>query len=315
MHGTDLRLPFMALAVTALAGLGFVNAYLLRRDYDAAAAAMNSEITQIYAVAAKMPGRRIVLAGGSNTVFGVDADVIARETGIPTVNAGMRSMLGSETNYIDFLTPMIRPGDIVLYSNSNWMVSPTAHQIREAALDGNRVASSLSHVGAIRYREGENSVWPSWTLFPRRPMLAYLVQRGGPIIPTERDALGDALHCPIEPPLRQPLAPPHGDPPAAMFAGTQDLAARVRARGATLIFAEPWVLVRRDHLASWLRYRDRLREQLARIALLLPSAASDVLHTDERLFCDSPLHLQAEGRDVRTRHLLTRLAPALSSSL
>jgi hypothetical protein len=64
------------------------------------------------AAAIQGPGR-LVLVGGSSTLFGLRAETIARETGMPTVNLGMTAVIGFD-NIIDKARALIRPGDTVL---------------------------------------------------------------------------------------------------------------------------------------------------------------------------------------------------------
>lgn len=57
----------------------------------------------------------IVLLGGSNVAFGYDSETIERETGIPTINAGLQMGLGLKY-IIDDAFPRLKRGDILVFS-------------------------------------------------------------------------------------------------------------------------------------------------------------------------------------------------------
>src|SRR4051794_13299074 len=64
-------------------------------------------------IAGQVARPALFLVGGSATLFGDNAVVIERETGVPTVNLGTHAALGPA--YILYLVRrIVRPGDIVL---------------------------------------------------------------------------------------------------------------------------------------------------------------------------------------------------------
>lgn len=297
----------MAMTAAAVIGFGFLNAYLLRQDYAEFGRLNAAEMRQAQAAASQFQGPRLLLAGGSNVMFGLDAGLVGQRVGAPAVNVGMPGMLGSEANYLDFLLPLIRPGDVVVYSSSNWMVAPTAHQQMAARLNDGRLASVLGTLGALKARNVTTANWPVWTLFPERPLLKRLTSAETEYTLHSRDALGNARACVVDPRERNWLPLP-SQPPDAMLGETRELARQLRARGATLVLAEAWTLVRAKDLGGWLAYRERLNQELSAIAPVLAAPANTVLRVDPQLFCDGPLHLSAEGRRVRSEYLAESLA-------
>jgi len=60
------------------------------------------------------PSPRIILAGGSNVAWGIDSEMIEREMGIPAINTGLDAHLGITP--ITELKDFIQPGDIIILS-------------------------------------------------------------------------------------------------------------------------------------------------------------------------------------------------------
>ena len=64
-------------------------------------------------LAAERPGHRLLVVGGSSALFGINAQLIEKETGHPTVNMG--TLLGLNLDYRFYLIKKIaRPGDTIL---------------------------------------------------------------------------------------------------------------------------------------------------------------------------------------------------------
>jgi len=61
-----------------------------------------------------IPGRRIILAGGSNVAFGLDARLMQKELGVPVINYGLHAGLGIVP--LRELQQYIHEGDIVIIS-------------------------------------------------------------------------------------------------------------------------------------------------------------------------------------------------------
>jgi hypothetical protein len=64
-------------------------------------------------LAAAIPGPRLLIVAGSSAVFGINAELIEKETGFPTINMGTHA--GVLLDYrLDHLKKIVRPGDIIL---------------------------------------------------------------------------------------------------------------------------------------------------------------------------------------------------------
>lgn len=62
---------------------------------------------------ASLEGRKVVLVGGSNLSYGMDSDIIERETGCPTVNMGMNGYFGPRY-MLNEVKDSLKSGDIVV---------------------------------------------------------------------------------------------------------------------------------------------------------------------------------------------------------
>lgn len=318
MRATDPRIWFIALALAATGTAGFVNARYLRTNYDSVARNYRGEIEQVRHAIARTPGPRLIIAGGSSTLFGLDAGAIERQLGVPTVNAGMPSMLGSEDVYNEFLTAMVQPGDLVVYSNSHWMAPSTQRQSRDEAADAARIADRLSRMGPIEFSLRDKAAWPMFLFLPHRALIGQVADPH-PHVPLdwERDANASAIVCKPNLRTRVPLDAPGTMPPASMFERSREVVQSVRARGGDTILAESWTLIHERERGRWQPYRRVLAGGLARIAPLVKAPEPLALNSAANDFCDSPLHLTSAGRKVRTDHLIAafRTDPALRAKL
>ncbi len=92
--------------------LGFLN------HYDSAEAAWIRGLYQLKDVSlqrpAQGPGGRLIIVGGSGTLFGIDAELIERKLGVTTVNYGTHAGLGGYI--LGRARAAARPGDTILLS-------------------------------------------------------------------------------------------------------------------------------------------------------------------------------------------------------
>ena len=64
-------------------------------------------------IAAKKPGARLIIVGGSSALFGFNTELIEKETGVPSVNDGNAVGLNLEYRFYR-LKKTVRPGDTIL---------------------------------------------------------------------------------------------------------------------------------------------------------------------------------------------------------
>jgi hypothetical protein len=108
-------LASLALTCVLLAGL-YAAAFVYQLGAPVAAEywVPEAEVVKLYA-AERRPGRRLLILGGSNTLFGLDSSMIERETHLTTTNLGVHGGL-SLPYILDHARPLLRRGDVVLLS-------------------------------------------------------------------------------------------------------------------------------------------------------------------------------------------------------
>ena len=265
------------------------------------------------------PGRRIILAGGSGTVFAVRSDLLEQELpGYRVVNLGMYAGLGS-TVPLDAAADELRPGDVVVFLPEQSEQTLTAYfgsEFMWQAADG--------HWSLLRAVRREH--WPAMLgQFPyfAAQKAAYFFQRQPPkgegvYIRSALNAWGD-----LESPLREANRMPGGhdanvdvtfsaDLPSAEFLSyVNDYADMCAAKGATFYFgfcpmnaAAIPDSVDSEALAA---YEQRLADQLD--CPVIGSVKDSIL--DAVWFYDTNFHLNSAGAIVFTARLTQQLQRAL----
>lgn len=312
MRATDPRLIFVMFAAIVVAIAGFVEAATEPRAARDEARESLAHIILIHRAVARVPGPRLILAGGSNVVYGMAARDIGRRLSVPTVNAGMINLLAGYDNYRRFLRSIVGPGDVVVFSDSNWLVAGTGRQALAAQLAEARLAASLANLGEGEFAGGGNPRWPIWTILPSRPMLAQLAAWRLKRFEIPRSTLGDSLDCipalAIDP-LRFPASKPER---MRVSDDIQMVAAIVAERHARLLLVLPWTLIEPKERNGWRRLGAQLVEQLAAVAPVAIDAGVDptvsVWRSNASEFCDSAVHLSASFRAVRSAQIAAWLA-------
>lgn len=112
-----MRYGLAVLAGFALTALAWVAAVAVQLGVPTESSRWPAELqARKAAIADTTAGpNRLVLAGGSSTLFGLRAATIARETGLPTVNLGLTAAIGFD-NILAFTRAHLRRGDTVLLS-------------------------------------------------------------------------------------------------------------------------------------------------------------------------------------------------------
>lgn len=315
MRVTDLRMLVIGAGVLAFVSFGFINAWQARSETEAIVATLARDAQAAKHAQAQVRSPRIILAGGSNVMLGLDAGIISRQLHRRVVNVAMPGALGGSRNYDDWLMSVIRPGDIVLFSDSLWTVGfePTKRDIAER-----RIATLLRPALGISFAAADRlSVWimlPETSL-AKKAFDALLGHSRGPrpeTLSISQRAAEDRWEavdgrwtktsiCVRAPgaPIPQPSAPStEYAAPAIRAAATT--AARIRRRGAHIIFAIPMTLIRDEDRAIWADHFSHLRKALGASGPVLNLSFDDVMRTDADLFCDGPTHLLAAGRRARS---------------
>jgi hypothetical protein len=310
MRATEHRLWFICVAVVALLGASYAHAQWARSDYRTYARQFVAEIAHVDVVSARVPSPRLVFAGGSSVVYGIDAGRIGRELGVPTVNLGMPSTLGSEANYFDYLLPKIGPGDVVLYTNTHWWVATPRDADVVATQNSRRLADWLWVLARIDLKERERAEWPLLKPIPDLSLLQRLhlpPAPAAPSFPWRRDSLGTMVTCVPYSTIFEPLDAPSTVPAPGVTTLSRQFAQRIKARGAHVIFFESPILIVPRERKAWERYRAMLRADLAEAAPLLDEPDAAMFTTDASRFCDGASHPSDVGRAAWAVALLSQI--------
>jgi hypothetical protein len=264
-------------------------------------------------------GRAIGIIGGSTTTFGIDAEILEREHGLPVVNLGLHAGMGPEV-CSGFGFAALRPGDTLIVSLEPSMLT---EEIPEPTSLGVRMAWALHNPEIIRW-DHTISGWQNM-LNPAK------LQPGGYHVMTMlgKLALGHPLYryhiSDSRPGGLQVTAERR---PSALAQSTHEsesgnlqlsgsgraLLARIRdeasARNIRVAYLLPWAYVAHSEAED---SRERHKQLLAEISKYLPVIEEPDfgVRTDPQEFADSRQHLTEEAAQKRS----SRIAPFLHTFL
>jgi len=323
------------LAVLALSCLAFGSAY-----FSVALALSPSPILAEYWVremivikrniARRFAGqRKVILGGGSSTLFSIDAAQLGEALHVPVINFGLHGGLSLKT-VLDEAGAPAEKGDVVLLSlepHFYCVNKLTAWQARNViawnheqwavwtTLERMEAIATLSPVDIVEMAVARmRAVSASWS-FPRRlealddaQTLARFASAPEPALFSysayHLDSLGSMRRIEGSYFADRPIRLADADVavcPASLRL-LQSFVDRMRARGTAVYFVNPpYVEVAGQSGKAIERSSAKFRRELSAIAPVLDSKTQLVFH--RRLFFDSDLHLNAEGRALRTRML------------
>lgn len=258
------------------------------------------------------PSPRIILVGGSNVSFGLDAELMQRMLGIPVINDGLHAGLGVVP--LRELQDYLRPGDVVIISLEYTMFAS------ESVMEGDRAFLSdwiEYSPRRIRYlsdpwRETASIYATMLQRKVNREVSRYLY--GGSLdetrsvfTGTQYNANGDFvghLEEKSTPPRRITSVPYDvSHPHEKIFVFLEHFHRLAREKGAEVFFAAP--ASRRTNCentgeASMASFFKGLEERTS-IPVLTPL---DEICLPDKYFFDTAYHLNAKGRQIRTELLI-----------
>lgn len=260
----------------------------------------------------RTPGPRIILAGGSNVSFGIDAELMQRTLGVPVINDGLHAGLGVAP--LRELLGYLRPGDVVIISLEYQLFSNRAVMEGDLAFLSDWIEYSP---GRIQYLSDP------WRQAPA--LYATMLQRkvnrevnttmyGGSLddvrnvfIGTRYDANGDFIGH-----LEQASTPrrkisfepyPVSTVQEDIFIFLEQFHQKALTKGAEVYFEAP--ASRKSNCDTTgetsLTNFFKILEERSSIPLLTPLES---VCLPDKYFFDSVYHLNAEGREWRTRRLI-----------
>jgi hypothetical protein len=258
------------------------------------------------------PSPRIILVGGSNVSFGLDAELMQRTLGIPVINDGLHAGLGIAP--LRELEEYLRPGDIVIISLEYNMFSYRNIMEGDRAFLSDWIEYSPRR---IRYLSDPWNERPAIyaTMLQRkvnREVNRFLF--GGSLdetrsvfVGTKYNANGDFVgHLEEEStrPRKIPSVPylaPTLQNHIFIFLDRFDQVAR--RKGAQVYFEPPASRRTNCEITGaqvMARFFNTFRKKLS-IPMLTPL---DEVCMPDKYFFDTPYHLNAQGRQLRTQRLI-----------
>lgn len=235
MRDIDTRLGFMVTTAILLVIFGMSNAWFAPVEESGSPDWYRAPVIAVLEAARQETEPKLILAGGSNVIYGFRSEVISTKTGMPVVNAGISSMMLSITSYTDVLAAIVKPGDIVIFSAAELTVPDKPPGLAVSRRRAEALTASLG----IPFTASSARAPKVWQLIPERALATRLVPAG----PVGRDQtarrFGNEQTCVEAPMWRTPKARPVQPPPPETIAATHRLAQVVRARGGTIYFSLP----------------------------------------------------------------------------
>lgn len=300
-------LLLVLLLLWAIAGHVF---YRLDRSHDHQGYQLLADLIEWKTeLAQTVPGPRLVIAGGSNAYYGLNARIMQEQLNTPVVNLALPFGAHHPQIAFDLLERQVRAGDTVVLSSAGfWNLKLTAkrHALQfDAYLD--------------RAFDWYSRKLPGWSLPWRplpesRPLLLAAVSgfsaEPGRSWVEDTSPRGTYTAC-ADLPVVSPESYFRDRADPDFIEALRDMAVRFEKKGVKLVLSVPWLLIREADLPRWLEFRQRLGDDLGSQVQVIASQPEILLRTKPDEFCDSPLHLSTEASRERTLSLAASLRPLL----
>lgn len=257
------------------------------------------------------PGKRLILIGGSNLLFGVDSSDLQASLGRPVCNFSLHAGLGLE--YPLWLAlPRLHAGDLVVISPEYFAAAPQLEVLAQSALyypAAERFAAE--HLGLLdQLRFYLQETQKAAGVLHGRAYIALGGKNPDQLFRRDISPQGDMIgHLDRPRPpgsLRDFLLQPSDY--SAALALIEDFAARAQQKGARVVFAYPTVCQ-----SFWTQNGEPIRifaNQLAGLRCPVINTPMTFVYPDS-VYYDTAYHLTREGRQRRTVDLLACLQPFL----
>jgi hypothetical protein len=268
------------------------------------------------------PSPRIILAGGSNISFGIDAELMQRTLGIPVINDGLHAGLGIVP--LMELKEYIREGDVIIISLEYNMFSSKSIMEGDPAFLSDWIEYSP---GRVKYLSNPLTEAPSLyaTMLQRkvnRQVNTYLF--GGSLSETRRifnstnfDTNGDFIgHLPEASLTRRkiPATPYVGSElQEDIFIFLEHFYQFAHEKGAEVYFEAPASRQRNCKATGEAQMANFFKIFEERSSIPMLTSLEDVCLPDKYFF-DTAFHLNAEGRELRTKRLIENLLNLTAAS-
>ena len=269
-----------------------------------------------------MPHPKIVIASGSNALYGIQAELLACQTGMPAVNLAVHAGLGLRF-ILHTVEQTARPGDVVILP-LEYALYNTSSKADEVLVDY-ILSRDTGYLRKLSVLERCNFLL---TASFKRILTGVRLRLFAAHAPPERDltgslnAWGDETHNQAanlspgnttalsrKPVARQLL---EGlDPHTRSFVILEQFLAWCSARRITVVAAYPSLLRRKDCLApKALATAQRIRKFWTDHGIVMLGSYESSLY-DAAMFYDTEYHLNNSGAVMHTREILAKLRQAL----
>ncbi len=296
------------LLLWAAAGHGF---YRLDRAHDREGHRLLAELVEHKAALAEATqGPRVIIAGGSNAYYGLDAALLEHELERPVINLALPFGGHHHTIAIDLLEDQLQEGDTVVFSGGTlWDPDrPPSRRARE-------FDAYLDEAGLAGYTRkfGDGAI--PWRPLPQTGPLLLAAAEGfdnqsGRSWIADTDKHGTYTAC-VDAPVVTPRRYGQDRVNAGLVEALRRSAQRLAEDDIRVVVSLPWLFIRENDRARWIGLRDRLVANFGPEIPVLASEPQELLRSRRSDFCDSPLHLSKEASRQRTLALANSLRPLL----
>ncbi|HET9238039.1 MAG TPA: hypothetical protein VFO10_12345 [Oligoflexus sp.] len=306
MDDRNQSLCFFAILGFAAVYLGFGFLYALDKR-DTSNVPYEIFRGKVHAATA-VDGPRLLLAGGSNVIWGSRSTIIENEGGVPTFNLALSSEAHDPKAMRILTTNAVRSGDTVIYSsisfwNSSQIDPAAAGDILNAA---GHLPDDSSHFQSLKKKLGR-----FWSPYPQKrtvvTSLPALYRRYISHEPSEHmqglNAKGDLASCLTPGAVPGPNSYVEPAEQSILLQELQDFEDALRQRGASLVLLFPPNLILEGERDKWIQNFTPVFEAMKRRFTVAQETLDASLYTDKSYFCDTGFHLADAEAAERSRRI------------
>jgi hypothetical protein len=258
------------------------------------------------------PSPRIILVGGSNVSFGLDAELMQRTLGVPVINDGLHAGLGLAP--LRELQEYIRAGDVIIISLEYNLFSNQEVMNGDPAFLSDWIEYSPRRIEYLSnpWKEAPGIYATMLQRKVNRKVNTYLF--GGSLSETRRifngtnfDTNGDFIGHLSEASLTRrkiPATPYVGfELREDIFLFLETFNRTAHEKGASVYFEAPASRQRNCKATGEAQMANFFKIFIERSSIPMLTSLEDVCMPDKYFF-DTPYHLNAQGREIKTKRLI-----------
>lgn len=306
MDDKSQSLCFFAILGFAAVYLGFGFLYALdRRD-------TSNVLYEIFRgkvhAASQVHGPRLLLVGGSNTIWGLRSAIIESESGIPTFNLALTHEAYDPKAMRTMALSVVQPGDTVIYASVSFWNSRSTDPAAAGELLRVAGLASEDSSGLDVLKQKLDRIWSPYpqksTIVTSLPALYRRYIRHEPSEHMQGlNAQGDLASCQAPGSVAGPNT--YVDPPdqSVFFGELEDFEDDLRQRGASLVLTFPPNLILESERDKWIQTFTPQFETMKRRFAVAQADLESSLYVDKNEFCDTGFHLADAEAAQRSQRL------------